>query len=274
VRVVTARAAEYLEHLRARDGTADLDRHVLVRREALMHELALHPVRSRRVVDAVTFRRNLARAVPEPGLDDLMLWLLATAKANQAERFAVSLAELYGLLDVDDPVRVHTSLQEIYHTRLLAEVVALFGLTVRPRPPAAPARLFIKLLLALPERAALPLTGAAEMAGCVLFRTLRDRGVALLADEPAIAARVRLHYDQILADEIGHVGYIALMLGRGGRALMRTLYRVGGPHLAGSMPELVRLFGTDDLRRRFRGEFRLDALIRDLPGGAYAAATP
>src|SRR5262249_27173110 len=208
VRLVTPDEAGYLDHLRASDGTADLTRRTLPRREALLHELARTAPESARTIDAETFRKNLMRHEPDPGLDDLTLWLLATAKANQAERFAVSLAELYGLVDVDDPVRVHTAVQEVYHTRLLADVVSLFGMTVRPQLPSRTTRAFVQVLLALPERIALPLTGAAEMAGCVLFRALRDRGVALLADEPAVAARVSLLYDQILADEIGHVGYV------------------------------------------------------------------
>jgi hypothetical protein len=271
---VTAGEAGYLAHLVARDGETDLDRRVLTRREAILRDLSAEPVRALRKVDADVFRRNLRRHQPEPGLDDTMLWLLATAKANQAERFAIELAELLGKLAADDPVRVHISLQEVYHTRLLADVVALFGLTFRPQPPARSTRVFVQLLLSLPERFALPLTGAAEMAGCVLFRALRDRGVALVANEPAVAARVRLLYDQILTDEIGHVGYCTLRLGRGGRTVMRMLYRLLGPHFAASMPEIERLFGRDQMRRRFGAEFRLDEMMRDLPDGAYAAATP
>ena len=267
---MTAGEARYLEDLEARDGAADLDRHVLTRRETILQELT--SLRSVRRVDAETFRRNLARHTPEPGLDPLMLWLLATAKSNQAERFAVGLAELYGKLETDDPIRVHITLQEVYHTRLLAGVVALFGLAVRPKPPAWSTRVFVKLLLALPERVQLPLTGAAEMAGCVLFRALGDRGVALVADEPAVAARVRFHYEQILTDEIGHVRYIALRLGRTGRAIMRALYRVLGPHLAASMPELVALFGREELRRLFGAAFPLDQLMGDASSAVALAA--
>ncbi len=258
--------ARYLEHLEARDGAPDVDRHVLARREAVLHEVAACPLRSRRAVDPAAFTRNLARRVPEPGLDDALLWLLATAKANRAERFAVTLAEAYGLLDYDDAVRVHVSLQEVYHTRLLADVVSLFRLSLRPAPPAGPTRMLIRVLLALPERWQLPLTGASEMAGCVLFRALRDCGVALFADEPAICERIRRLYDEILADEIGHVGYVTRQLGRPGRAAMRALYRLLAPFFAGAMPELPRLFGPTALRARFAAEFRLDELADGVPG--------
>ncbi len=38
--------------------------------------------------------------------------------------------------------------------------------------------------------------GASEMVGCVLFRAMRDKGVELFADEPAVAERIRLLYNE------------------------------------------------------------------------------
>jgi hypothetical protein len=265
--------AGYLAFLVNRDGDPDLLRHTLSRREAFFDRLAREPVRSRYQADQETYLRNLARRRPEAGLEDRMLWLLVTAKANQAERFGVGLGELYGKLDVEDPVRVHVALQEHYHTRILADAVAIFGLPVHHRPPPLKVRALVKLLVATSEPWNLPVAGCAEMAGCVIFRALRDRGAALFADEPEVAARIRLLYDEILGDEIGHVGYIASVLGPAGRAIMRGLYRNLGVRLATQMPELMALIGHDELARRFRAEFRLDEMAAELPGRAYAAAT-
>jgi len=263
----------YRAFLAARDGRADLLRHTLARREAFFDGLARERLVAQYRPDRETFARNLARHRPEPGSDQRMLWLLATAKANQAERFGVGLAELYGKLDPGDPVRVHIALQEHYHTRILSDVVETFGLTVHPKPPRFVARAIVKILVATPERWNLPLTGATEMAGCVIFRLLRDRGVELFADDPRVAARVRLLYDEILGDEIGHVGYIAGVLGPQGRRVMRVLYRLLGLRLATQLPELVALVGRRELARRFAAEFRLDAMAAELPGRAYAATT-
>jgi hypothetical protein len=263
----------YLAFLVARDGEADLTRHTLSRREAFFEHLARDPVRSGLRIDRETFLRNLARPRPEPGLDDRMLWLLATAKANQAERFGVGLGELYGLVDPDDPLKVRITLQEHYHTRLLADVVAMFDLPVHAHPPALLARTMVRLIVATPERWNLPLAGAGEMAGCIIFRLLRDRGVRLFADEPDVAARIRLLYDEILGDEIGHVGHIAAVLGPAGRAVMRGLYRVLSGRLAGQLPELVAVCGRQELARRFAAEFRLDTMAVELPGRAYVEAS-
>ena len=263
----------YLAFLEARDGEPDFERHVLSRREAFFARLRRDAVRSRLPIDRATYLRNLARRRPEPGLDDRTLWLVVTAKANQAERFGVGLAELYGRIAADsDPVRVHVQLQEFYHTRLLADVVGMFGLPVHARPPGLFARVIIRLTIALREEWHLPLAGAAEMMGCVMFRALRDRGVALFADEPVVAERIRLLYDEILGDEIGHVGHIAARLGPTGRSVMRGLYRVLTRRAAAGLPELEALFGRRALADLFRAPFRLEEMVAELPGRAYATA--
>jgi len=267
------RADGYLAFLEARDGEPDFERHTLARREALFERLRRDAVRSRLPIDRATYLRNLARRRPERGLDARTLWLVVTAKANQAERFGVGLAELYGRIAADsDPVRVHIQLQEFYHTRLLADVVGMFSLPVHARPPGLFARLIIRLTIALPEEWHLPLAGAAEMMGCVMFRALRDRGVALFAEEPAVAARIRLLYDEILGDEIGHVGYIAARLGPARRSVLRGLYRVLTRSAAAGLPELAALFGRRALAEHFRAPFCLEEMASELPGRAYAAA--
>ena len=261
----------YLAFLIARNGKPDVLRHTLSRREAFLDRLTRDPLRSRLRFDRDAFARNLARRRPERGLDERMLWLLATARANQAERFGVGLGELYGLVDPGDPLKVRIGLQEHYHTRLLADVVGMFDLPVRMHPPPVMARAVIWVLVGIPERWSQPLAGAAEMVGCVIFRLLRDRGIALFADEPDVAGRIRLLYDEILADEIGHVGYIASVLGPAGRSMMRRLFRLLGVRLARQLPELVALYGRAALAGAFAAEFRLDALAAELPGRAYAA---
>jgi hypothetical protein len=264
----------YQEFLTARDGEADLARHTLSRREAFFADLAGRPVRSTAPIERDAYLRNVVKRRPDTGLDARVVWLLASAKANQAERFAIGLAELYGRIPGDgDGLQVHIHLQETYHTRILADVVAIFGLPAPLRPPPMSVRLMVKWLITVPEAARLPVAGMAEMAGCVIFRALRDRGLELFADEPAVAERIRLLYDQILADEIGHVGFIAARLGPGGRALTRTLYRMFGRRLVAQMPELVASVGRERLEAMFHGPFLVDAMAAEFPGLAFAAAS-
>ena len=260
----------YREFLAARDGEADLLAHRLSKREAFFEEITRNPVRASAPIDRATYLRNMARRRPERGLAPRMLWVLATAKVNQTERFGVGLAELLGRIK-DDPARIHVALQETYHTRILADVVAIFGLPVHARPPRGWLRLMIRFMVSAPEEWSLPLVGASEMAGCVFFRALRDKGVELFADEPAVAERIRLLYNEILADEIGHVGFIAARLGERRRALMRRLYARISLRFASQPPEMLALFGREEIARRLSA-FRLAEMAAELPNTAFAAA--
>jgi hypothetical protein len=268
--VSAERLAAYRDFLVGRDGEPDLRRSTLPAREAFFARLDAAPVRSQREPDRAVFLRNLRTRRPEPGLDELVLWLLATAKANQSERFGVGLAELYGRagLPGGDRTQIHVNLQEHYHTRILADVVEMFGLPVPAQPPPFLTRMLVRRLVLSPERLVLPLVGCAEMIGCVLFRALRDRGVALCADEPRVAGRVRLLYDEILADEVSHVGYVAARLGPAGRRTMRRLFAVIGPRLMRQSAEVGTLFSREEVAAWFRG-FHLEPILDEVAERAY-----
>lgn len=111
----------------------------------------------------------------------------------------------------------------------------------------------IHLMVSLPERWILPLIGASEMVGCVLFRELRDKGVELFRDEPAVSDRIALLYSEILADEIGHVGFATARLDKRGRAAMRWLYSRLSTTLASQFGEVVALLGSKELATLFSG---------------------
>jgi hypothetical protein len=269
----------YRRFLETRDGSVDAGCETLSRREEFFRGIETRTVRSSWRPDADTFQRNVALSRPEPGLDGRMLWLLATAKANQSERFGVELGRLYGLTPTLDtqPEQVHVLLQECYHTRTLADVVAIFGLRVPLRPPPASTRRLIELMIfgPFPEPFLLPLVGMSEQMGCVMFRLLRDRGAALFADEPAVAERIRVLFDEILADEICHVGLIEARLGATGRAVMRALHRLVAPRIApGMAPECTSLVGRDAFLRALRAPFDQAALAAEFPRTAYDFASP
>ena len=76
----------YRVYLAHRDGDADLLHRRLANRDEFFRSLETDPVRSARPIDRQVFMRNLRRRRPEPGLDRELLFLLATAKLNQAER--------------------------------------------------------------------------------------------------------------------------------------------------------------------------------------------
>lgn len=266
----------YRDFLVRRDGDADLLHRRLGSREKFFSTLEADPIRSSYPIDRDTFLHNLRRRRPEPDIDPKMLFLLATAKLNQAERFGVDLGDTYGRIGGEDqaPERIYLALEEHYHTRLLAYVLDMFGLPFQVVVPPMVMRQFVKMEVFLPERFGFPFVGAAEMAGCIMFDELRRVGVELFADEPDVAARIHLLYTEILTDEIGHVGYCAARCSRPERTLMRWLYPYFGRLFARQTVEISLLTDREKLRARLSRPFDVDELTIGMAGETFLAAHP
>jgi hypothetical protein len=266
----------YRDFLMRRDGEADLLNRRLAKREQFFHELEANPVRSAQPADKAVFLRNLRRRRPEPGLDPKMLFLLATAKLNQAERFGVGLGETYGLNSDENlpPERVFLELEEHYHTRLLAYALDCFDLTFQVVPPPFVMRQFVKTGVFLPERLGFLFVGAAEMAGCIMFDELRRVGIELFSDEPEVAERVERLYSEILTDEVGHVGYCASRCSRGERAVMRRIYPMIGRLFARQTAEISLLIDPAKLHARLDRPFQVDELTAGLTNETYLVTHP
>jgi hypothetical protein len=266
----------YRDFLVRRDGEADLLNRRLANREQFFDGLVANPVRSSRPADRPTFLRNLRRRIPEPGLDRKMLFLLATAKLNQAERFGVGLGETYGLNSKEDlpPERVYLELEEHYHTRLLSYALDVFDLTFQVVPPPFVMRQFVKIGVFIPERLGFLFVGAAEMAGCVIFDELLHVGVELFADEPAVSERIELLYSEILTDEVGHVGYCASRCSPAERAVMRRIYPMIARLFARQTAEISLLIDRDKFRARLNRPFDVEELTAGLTNETYLVTHP
>ena len=266
----------YRAFLIERDGDADLLNRSLARRDDFFHSIEHEVVRSSLAVDRATFFENLHRRQPEDGLSPQIYWLLATAKLNQAERFGVGLGETYGLNSGEDaPVeRVYLELEEHYHSRLLGYVLDMFDLPFQVVPPSPLMRQLVKTAVFVPRWFSAPFVGAAEMAGCVMFALLGARGVELFADEPAVAARIRLLYNEILTDEIGHVGYCAANCTTRGRRAMRRLYPLIGRYVIHGTPELAKTLGRDEITSHLDAPFDLDAYATQVDVQPFIAQRP
>jgi hypothetical protein len=266
----------YRNYLAQRDGKADLLNRHLAGREEFFAALEKDSVRSTRLLDRDVFARNLHRRRPEPGLTREMLFLLTTAKLNQAERFGVGLGEIYGYNSGEDrpPERVYMELEEHYHTRLLVYVLDIFGMPFRVIAPPLMLRQFVKINVFLPERLGFVFVGAAEMAGCIMFDELRRVGVELFADEPHVAERIQRLYSEILTDEIGHVGYCAARCTSPERAIMRRLYPYIGRLFARQTAEVSQLIDPKKLCARLNRPFDIAELTAGLPNDTFLAAHP
>jgi hypothetical protein len=266
----------YREFLARRDGEADLLNRRLANREKFFQKIEANPVRSAHPADRTKFLRNLRRRRPEAGLDQKMLFLLATAKLNQAERFGVGLGETYGLNSNENlpPENVYLELEEHYHTRLLAYALEVFDLTFQVVPPPFVMRQFVKTAVFLPDRLDFTFVGASEMAGCIMFDELRRVGIKLFADEPEVSERIELLYSEILTDEIGHVGYCASRCSSAERAIMRRIYPYIGRLFARQTAEITLLVDPKELHARLDRPFNVEELTAELDNETYLVRHP
>ena len=267
----------YRDFLKRRDGEADLLNRRLANREDFFAAWKRTPSDQLHPADRQTFLRNMRRRKPEPGLDRKMLFLLATAKLNQAERFGVGLGETYGLNSDENlpPERVYLELEEHYHTRLLAYVLDVFDLTFQVVPPPFVMRQFVKTGVFMPERLGFVFVGAAEMAGLRhVRRTAPRRCRTLRRRTRSLPSGSNVLYSEILTDEVGHVGYCASRCTPAERAVMRWLYPRIGRLFARQTAEINLLMDPEKLRARLDRPFDVEELTAGLNNETYLVAHP
>lgn len=208
-------AGAFVAFARARDGAPDLQRRTLAQREAFFARLRERPAPrwAGEPIDADEFRRWHRGHRPLGEAPPLIAWLVKVARANEGEGWGVDYLLARGGFDgLGAGGALHprdfADLEETYHTRIMREVVALFGLDYALRTPPWPIRQSVKLMARLPQRAAYMLLLAGELMGTVAFAHLARQGEALLAGQPELCQRVRELFDEILIDEVGHVTFL------------------------------------------------------------------
>jgi hypothetical protein len=233
--------ARYLAFVAERDGAPDLPRRTLARREAWFQALAASPLPAwdGERIPQDQFERWHRGLQPLAGASSLAIWLVAVARANEGEEWGVDyLLARGGFQGLGRGGRAlkprdFADLEETYHTRIFREIVRLFGLSFELREPPRPVQQSVKLMARLPERLSLLLLAAGELMGTVSFLRMAEWGDRLLRGHPAVAARVRDLFDEILIDEVGHVTYL--------------LGSMTGPELA-LVGRLARLYFTGTRR--------------------------
>jgi hypothetical protein len=262
----------FLAYVQERDGAVDLNREWLSVREAYFEENQARPVRSRRQVDRTKFSRNLSTTTIDQDLDEVMLWLLATAKANRSERYGIEISKrtrLGGGKAKLNEALVYLTVEEFYHTRVLLDAVKIFGMEVEMQPPVSRFnRLAIQGMVYLPEKVSAPLALAGEILGVISFTLLRDKAVELFRDEPQVVERLQSLYNEILVDEIGHVAYARATNGWLGLKVAEVLQPALVRAMLREVPEMVKLFGTERILAEIK---RIDTYMQgsNLPVKPY-----
>jgi hypothetical protein len=223
-------ADDFVAFALRRDGAPDLPTRTLAHREAFFAELDALPAPrwDGPPIDCDEFARWHRAADALSGAPPLIAWLVKVARANEGEGWGVNyLLDRGGFDGLGTGGRLQprdfADLEETYHTRIMREIVRLFGLEYALRTPPWPIRQSVKLMAHLPRQASYMLLLAGELMGTVAFAQLARQGEELLADHPAMAARVRTLFDEILIDEVGHVTFLLGSMRGWQLALIRRL---------------------------------------------------
>jgi hypothetical protein len=239
-------AARYLAYLKGRNGRLDFARRTLSGREPFFERLAAEPVRAELSLDHARFHRNHEARRPEPDLPRELLWLLAVAKINRTEHYGMEAhIAVNGILDGDSAdTQAYVDMQEVYHTRILLDVLRCFDLEIEIGQPELASRLAVQAMVRLPQRMAMPLISCAEFTATVAFRLLLDVGRELFGGAPDLWARVSTLLEQIMVDEVGHVAYCRARLGRRGLAMARVLFPSVARSILSDQREFAQLVGS------------------------------
>jgi hypothetical protein len=258
----------YLAYLRVRDGTPDIPTRKFDVRERFFAEVDGSPLRwsGPLPVDQRVFDRNHALRSPEPGLDEATLWALATAKTNRAERFGVELSMDNTRLrpDLADDPHTYIQIEEFYHTRILKDVLATIGVSVEVAVPTPRTRMLVRAMVHLPQGLANVAVLCGEIVGVMIFTKLLAKARGLFAAQPEVLGRIEALFGQILVDEVGHVHYVRSQLSPAQLTMARWLMPVVVGSVLDDVPELVALFGKEEMHR----------LAREADVDAAAAAYP
>lgn len=208
-------ADDFVAFALRRDGAPDVRARTLAEREAFFARLRSDPAPrwDGPPIDPAEFARWHRGTAPLTDAPPLLAWLVKVARANEGEGWGVDYLLARGGFDglgaggALQP-RDFADLEETYHTRIMREIVRLFGLDYELRRPPWPIQQSVKLMARLPRQASYMLLLAGELVGTVAFAQLARQGEELLAHHPAVAARVRMLLDEILIDEVGHVTFL------------------------------------------------------------------
>ncbi len=246
--------AAYLDYLHTRDGVPDVSANRFDVRERFFAKVDAAPTCwvGAAPVDQCVFDRNHARRAPEAGLDQVTLWALATAKTNRAERYGVEYSTAHYGKPADavaDPL-TYIQIEEFYHTRILKDALATIGLGMEVGKPSFAARMLVRGMVRLPKAIANVLVLCGEIVGVAIFSLLLEKARALFAAQPDVLARIETLFGQIMVDEVGHVHFVRSGLGAFRLALAKRLLPLVAGGVLFDTPELVQLFGREEIMRR------------------------
>jgi len=190
-------ADDFIAFALARDGAPDVGRRSLAQREAFFAALAQQeaPRWDGPPIDAAEFARWHRGAGSLAGAPPLLAWLVKVARANEGEGWGVDyLLDRGGFDGLGRAGRLQprdfADLEETYHTRIMRDVVGLFGITYELRTPPRVVQQSVKLMARLPRQASYMLLLAGELIATTGAATPVLENVALVGPNALVQVTV------------------------------------------------------------------------------------
>lgn len=234
--------AAYSAYLRDHDGDVTEDGNRLTKREEAMARLSSQRVRYDGPVQADLFRVQYEKFSPSRETPRELLLLLAFTKVNSHEAFAVeTLTRIRKKVPAAEKRIIQ---QEQYHTRLLLSAAELFGLQVQgAAAPPKVLKVLVQGVARTPPFIMHPLAMAGEVYGIATFRRLLEATRRTLAHRPELRDALEERVMAVFTDELGHLSYNRLRLGRWGMAAVRAMLPGMLKGFRNHLPELDLLSG-------------------------------
>lgn len=234
----------YRKFLADRDGIADVQQRTLSRREQSMSRF-LRPLAVGRELDRALFDAQYEEFDPGRPTPREMLLLITLVKVNAAEAFGVNSTYERALRRASterDDLELMLLIEESYHTKILLSSARLYGMEVQaPYTPPTALRALIGGIARTPEFFSRPLTLASEVFGTLSFLKLLSAAGSVLKHDPELRDAVEERLTEVLIDEIGHIAYNRMCLGRTGLARARAMLPLVARGLRNAMPEFEAL---------------------------------
>jgi hypothetical protein len=236
--------AAYQKFLVDRDGSIDLEKRQLSRREERMVRYE-RPLAQIRDMDRDLFAKQYDAFNAKAEMSPELLLLLTLVKINAAEAYGVNAGyerTVRRALKKDDGCELIVMVEETYHTRILLSTALLYGIDVRSayKPPTA-LRTLITTIVKSPMAVARPLTLAAEVLAVLMFLNLLEKSRDVLRHDAELRDAVEERLCEIITDEIGHMSYNRAYMGAVGMAQARAILPMVAIGLSGAFPEMNAL---------------------------------
>jgi hypothetical protein len=236
--------AAYQQFLQSRDGTMDLEKRQLSRREEGMERYE-RPLARIRDIDRDVFAKQYAHFDPKAEISLEMLLLLALVKINAAEAFGVNQSYesvLRRAIKNDDTCELILLCEETYHTRILVSTALCYGVEVKAayKPPTA-LRALITTIGMTPQAFSRPLVLASEVLAVLMFLNLLEKSRVVLRHDPELRDGVEERLCEVITDELGHMSFNRACLGPAGMVQARMLLPLVAVGMSGAFPEMNTL---------------------------------